>query len=108
MFINLEPGQAVVSEENGQIAYLRKSCDTDTSSGNVNYNRNWYYDGWWINPYYPYPYYPTAPYYPSTAPTGWVCPKCGGVNAPHVSRCPCSPIQYTWTSNLTITGSNDS
>ncbi len=25
-----------------------------------------------------------------TIPTGWKCPVCGRVNAPHVSTCPCS------------------
>jgi len=29
--------------------------------------------------------------------TGWVCPKCGGVNAPSVPRCPCVPIKYEIT-----------
>ena len=29
----------------------------------------------------------------SAGPTAWVCPVCGGGNAPHVSRCPCKPIQ---------------
>lgn len=23
-------------------------------------------------------------------PSGWVCPKCGRVNAPHINQCPCS------------------
>jgi len=22
-------------------------------------------------------------------PTGWVCPRCGRVNAPHIDQCPC-------------------
>lgn len=25
---------------------------------------------------------------------GWTCPKCGGGNAPHVQRCPCTPMPY--------------
>lgn len=24
-------------------------------------------------------------------PTGWVCPRCGRVNAPHVDQCVCKP-----------------
>jgi hypothetical protein len=24
-------------------------------------------------------------------PTGWVCPRCGKVNAPHVDQCTCEP-----------------
>jgi hypothetical protein len=27
---------------------------------------------------------------PKPKPTGWVCPKCDGVNAPNVLACPCS------------------
>ena len=33
--------------------------------------------------------------FPITTPIGtpgWVCPVCGGGNAPHVSRCPCSTL----------------
>ena len=52
---------------------------------------------WWEwRPYYPYtpavPYYPAIPYYPAPtyAPMGWQCPKCGMVNAPQITSCPCS------------------
>lgn len=33
----------------------------------------------------------TAIPWPSGAAQGWECPRCRAVNAPHVSRCACSP-----------------
>lgn len=24
-------------------------------------------------------------------PTGWLCPRCKAVNAPHLDQCPCAP-----------------
>lgn len=27
---------------------------------------------------------------------GWVCPKCGRVNAPHIDACPCSEHKDYW------------
>lgn len=32
---------------------------------------------------------------------GWYCPKCGRVNAPWVSTCPCGPTTITIHSNTT-------
>ncbi len=31
---------------------------------------------------------------PSPQPTGWICPRCGAVNAPDVKQCSCSPSYY--------------
>lgn len=50
--------------------------------------------------------YPVYPYNPQPAPTnyGWICPKCGRVNAPTKQTCDCSIGTYpyypwvTWTS----------
>lgn len=75
----------------------------------------------WVNPYTssipqrPHPDFPqdwfTAPFVPLIPDTpsvpetptmmGWICPKCGAGNAPHVHRCGCVPA-YTLTSNTTI------
>lgn len=46
-------------------------------------------------------------YYPLHGNTGWICPKCGRVNAPWVAYCPCTntwvipPQPYTY---VTIDG----
>lgn len=41
------------------------------------------------NPYYPQPIVPTWPWPNRGEFTGWTCPKCGRVNAPSVTTCPC-------------------
>jgi hypothetical protein len=35
---------------------------------------------------------PVAPQHPVIGIYGWVCPRCGRGNAPHVSTCPCLPL----------------
>lgn len=39
---------------------------------------------WWWRPYpwWQVPYAPTV--------SGWICPRCNVVNAPHVSQCACA------------------
>jgi len=45
-----------------------------------------------IVPYHPaaYPCQPVTYPWPSPGGTGWVCPKCDRVKAPHVDTCQCS------------------
>jgi len=38
------------------------------------------------------------------APTGWICPRCGTVNAPWTMKCECSPIKPTEPWNPPWTG----
>ena len=45
----------------------------------------YYYDGAWH-------YYPKS--VSCNPDTGWLCPRCDGVNAPFVIYCICSPFTY--------------
>ena len=49
-----------------------------------------------------YPSHPSHPQY--SGQQGWVCPKCGRVNAPWVMSCPCTvnTVTYTTTTASTI------
>jgi len=43
------------------------------------------------NPFEPYKVAPDFPYPPIKRPqTGWICPKCGRVNAPWIPSCNCT------------------
>lgn len=38
---------------------------------------------------------------------GWVCPKCGRVNAPHIDACPCSEHKDYWNQPIYPNYPND-
>lgn len=47
----------------------------------------------YTEPFYPYKVYPTpkqnTPSFPVLPQQGWICPKCGKVNAPFMPYCDC-------------------
>ena len=47
----------------------------------------------------PGPFDPPLEYPPYEIPnygqSGWICPRCGSVNAPHIQKCDCSPPTIT-------------
>lgn len=46
------------------------------------------------------------PYSESSIASGWLCPRCGRINAPWVRQCSCAPSTYDWD-KITINPCDD-